>query len=130
MIDVWVRLTVRDLLPADLASCGWSGAELHLAGVARQLERSRLGEVDYLAVCTATDVPVAKGGVDHRARTPDGRHLRPRPVRPGRLALSRRFPPSRVPARRNRWVTPTGKVRVYVGRSVAYTGLAGGITVF
>ncbi|MGW4231710.1 GNAT family N-acetyltransferase [Streptomyces sp. NPDC004980] len=68
MIDVRVRLTVRDPLPADLASCGWSGSELHLAGVARQLERARLGEVDYLAVCTATDVPVAKGGVDYRVK--------------------------------------------------------------
>ncbi len=67
MISMALELSVRDLRPADLASCGWSGSERHLAGVARQLERARLGEVDYLAVCTATDVPVAKGGVDYQA---------------------------------------------------------------
>ncbi|MFD7909371.1 GNAT family N-acetyltransferase [Streptomyces sp. NPDC059752] len=66
-INVVVKLSVRDLRPADLASCGWAGSETHLAGVARQLERARLGEVDYLALCTGTDVPVAKGGVDYRA---------------------------------------------------------------
>ncbi|MFF8592993.1 GNAT family N-acetyltransferase [Streptomyces sp. NPDC015220] len=68
MIDVVLRLSARDLVHADLVSCGWAGSELHLAGVARQLDRARLGEVDYLAVCPATDVPVAKGGVDYRVK--------------------------------------------------------------
>ncbi|MFF5897935.1 GNAT family N-acetyltransferase [Streptomyces argenteolus] len=65
MADVVVKLSVRDLRPADLAHCGWSGSEQHVAGVAKQLERARLGEVDYLAVCPATDIPVAKVGVDY-----------------------------------------------------------------
>ncbi|GAA4674031.1 hypothetical protein GCM10023347_30200 [Streptomyces chumphonensis] len=56
------RLTVRDLRPADLRECGRAGSELHLANVARQLERARLGEVDYLAVCVADGPPVALGG--------------------------------------------------------------------
>ncbi|MEU2246662.1 N-acetyltransferase [Streptomyces sp. NPDC019224] len=68
MTDVVVKLSARDFVHADLASCGWAGSELHLAGVARQLERARLGEVDYLAVCSATDIPVAKGGVDYRVK--------------------------------------------------------------
>ncbi|MCW5254738.1 MULTISPECIES: GNAT family N-acetyltransferase [unclassified Streptomyces] len=68
MISVVLRLSVRDLVHADLASCGWAGSDHHLAGVARQLERVRAGEVDYLAVCPATDIPVAKGGVDYRVR--------------------------------------------------------------
>ncbi|MFB7255631.1 GNAT family N-acetyltransferase [Streptomyces nojiriensis] len=66
MTGVVLELSVRDFRHADLASCGWSGSEQHLAGVARQLERARTGEVDYLAVCTPTDIPVAKGGVDYQ----------------------------------------------------------------
>ncbi|MBD0838636.1 GNAT family N-acetyltransferase [Streptomyces sp. TRM68416] len=68
MTNVVLNLSARDFVHADLVSCGWAGSELHLAGVATQLERARLGEVDYLAVCPATDIPVAKGGVDYRAK--------------------------------------------------------------
>ncbi|MCV2458067.1 GNAT family N-acetyltransferase [Streptomyces sp. ICN988] len=68
MINVVLRLSARDLVHADLASCGWAGSEHHLAGVAEQLERVRSGEVDYLAVCPATDIPVAKGGVDYQVK--------------------------------------------------------------
>lgn len=35
--------------------------------VDRELERAAAGEVDYLALCTAVDLPVAIGGVDYRA---------------------------------------------------------------
>ncbi|MGA5648862.1 GNAT family N-acetyltransferase [Streptomyces seoulensis] len=65
VIDVVLSLTVRELTHADLASCGWAGTPLHLAGVERQLERVRSGAVDYLAVCARNDIPVAKGGVDY-----------------------------------------------------------------
>ncbi|MEU5084433.1 MULTISPECIES: GNAT family N-acetyltransferase [Streptomyces] len=68
MTNVVLRLSARDLVHADLASCGWAGTDHHLAGVAEQLERARAGEVDYLAVCPATDIPVAKGGVDYRVK--------------------------------------------------------------
>ncbi|MFI2642052.1 GNAT family N-acetyltransferase [Streptomyces sp. NPDC018610] len=68
MIDVVLKLSARHFVHADLVSCTWAGSELHLAGVAAQLERARLGEVDYLAVCPATDIPVAKGGVDYRVK--------------------------------------------------------------
>ncbi|TJZ51031.1 GNAT family N-acetyltransferase [Streptomyces piniterrae] len=66
--SVTLPLTVRDLLPADLPSCGWAGTPLHLANVARQLDRARRGEVDYLAVCTPSGAPVAKCGIDYRVR--------------------------------------------------------------
>ncbi|MFJ3224521.1 GNAT family N-acetyltransferase [Streptomyces sp. NPDC086783] len=68
MSSVVLRLSVRDLVEADLASCGWAGSEHHLARVAEQLERARLGEVDYLAVCPKADLPVAKGGIDYQVK--------------------------------------------------------------
>ncbi|MFD5315573.1 GNAT family N-acetyltransferase [Streptomyces sp. NPDC127098] len=68
MDSVVVALTVRDLAPADLPWCGWSGSELHLGHVAGELRRAELGEVDYLAVCPPSGLPMAIGGVDHRAR--------------------------------------------------------------
>ncbi|MFD8668197.1 GNAT family N-acetyltransferase [Streptomyces microflavus] len=68
MKNVVLELSARDLVHADLASCGWAGSDHHLAGVAGQLERARAGEVDYLAICPATDIPVAKGGIDYRIK--------------------------------------------------------------
>lgn len=68
MIDVVLSLSVRELTYEDLASCGWAGTPLHLASVARQLERARCGEVDYLAVCARGDIPIAKGGVDYQVQ--------------------------------------------------------------
>ncbi|MCX5141299.1 MULTISPECIES: N-acetyltransferase [unclassified Streptomyces] len=64
--EIVVPVLVRDLVPADLPSCAWSGTPLHLAHVAHELERAAAGEVDYLAVCTPADLPVAIGGVDYR----------------------------------------------------------------
>lgn len=65
MPEVVVALSVRDLTDEDLPSCAWSGGPLHLAEVARALGRARRGEVDYLAVCPPSGVPVAIGGVDY-----------------------------------------------------------------
>ncbi|MFF3916808.1 GNAT family N-acetyltransferase [Streptomyces sp. NPDC001852] len=56
---------VRDLLPRDLPACTWSGSATHLRQVERALARAAAGEVDYLAVCTPVDLPVAIGGVDY-----------------------------------------------------------------
>lgn len=72
MTDLVLRLSVRDLTPADLASCGWSGSDLHLADVAKQLDRARRGEVDYLAMCPPTDLPVGKCGIDYRSKPGTG----------------------------------------------------------
>ena len=69
MDEVVVPLTVRDLTAEDLPSCAWSGSATHLASVAKALERVRLGEVDYLAVCPPSGLPVAIGGIDY-AKTP------------------------------------------------------------
>lgn len=65
MTDVVISLVVRDLTPDDLPSCAWSGPAFHLAGVGRMLERARHGEVDYLAVCPPSGLPVAIGGIDY-----------------------------------------------------------------
>ena len=69
MDEVVVPLTVRDLTAEDLPACAWSGPATHLASVAEALERARLGEVDYLAVCPPSGLPVAIGGIDY-AKTP------------------------------------------------------------
>ena len=69
MPEVAVPLTVRDLTAEDLPACAWSGPATHLASIAEALERARLGEVDYLAVCPPSGLPVAIGGIDY-AKTP------------------------------------------------------------
>jgi ribosomal protein S18 acetylase RimI-like enzyme len=63
--EVVIALTIRDLTIEDLPSCAWSGAAIHLASIARALERARRGEVDYLAVCPPSGLPVALGGIDY-----------------------------------------------------------------
>jgi ribosomal protein S18 acetylase RimI-like enzyme len=65
--EVVVPVVVRDLTPADLPACAWSGSVSHLVHVAHELERAAAGEVDYLAVCTPAGLPVAIGGVDYQA---------------------------------------------------------------
>ncbi|MFF1735947.1 GNAT family N-acetyltransferase [Streptomyces sp. NPDC058247] len=61
---VILPVSVRDLLPRDLPTCTWSGSSTHLRSVERELARAAVGEVDYLAVCTPMDLPVAIGGID------------------------------------------------------------------
>ncbi len=68
MVSIAMTLSARDLAPADLASCGWAGSPLHLEAVAKELHRAGLGEVDYLAICPPSDLPVAMGGVDYQVR--------------------------------------------------------------
>ena len=65
MAEVVLPLTIRDLTRADLPSCAWSGSATHLASVARALKRADRGEVDYLAVCPPSNLPVAIGGIDY-----------------------------------------------------------------
>jgi len=62
---VVIPLTIRDLTIEDLPSCAWSGSAIHLASIAKALERARHGEVDYLAVCPPSGLTVALGGVDY-----------------------------------------------------------------
>lgn len=63
---VTLPVHVRDLLPGDLPACAWSGSATHVRHVGHELARAAVGEVDYLAVCTPADLPVAIGGVDYR----------------------------------------------------------------
>ncbi len=65
MAEVVLPLMIRDLTREDLPSCAWSGSATHLASVARALERADRGEVDYLAVCPPSNLPVAIGGIDY-----------------------------------------------------------------
>ncbi|MEV0794695.1 GNAT family N-acetyltransferase [Kribbella sp. NPDC050459] len=65
MAEVVVPLTVRDLTEADLPDCGWYGSATGLASVAEAIRRAGRGEVDYLAVCPPSGLPVAVGGVDY-----------------------------------------------------------------
>jgi ribosomal protein S18 acetylase RimI-like enzyme len=67
MPEIVLPLTVRDLTDEDLARHGneWGWSATHIAGTAEALERARRGEVDFLAVCPPSDVPVATGGADY-----------------------------------------------------------------
>ena len=67
MAEVLVRLTIRDLTREDLPSCAWFGSARDLAQLGKTLGAG--GEVDYLAVCPPSGLPVALGGV-HYALTP------------------------------------------------------------
>jgi len=65
MPDVLLPLTVRDLTAEDLhpGFSGWSAT--HLQGTFTALDRAKRGEVDFLAVCPPSGIPVATGGVDY-----------------------------------------------------------------
>jgi ribosomal protein S18 acetylase RimI-like enzyme len=62
---VVIPIVVRDLTLEDLPSCAWSGSALHLKSVARAVERARRGEMDYLAACPPSGLPVGLGAVDY-----------------------------------------------------------------
>ncbi|MEQ7125584.1 GNAT family N-acetyltransferase [Actinopolymorpha sp. B11F2] len=65
MPEVVLPLTVRDLTAEDLYP-GFSGwTETYLEGTFKALDRAKRGEVDFLAVCPPSDIPVATGGVDY-----------------------------------------------------------------
>lgn len=64
MTEVVLPVTIRDLTRQDLPSCAWGVSAWDLARLGRALERAERGEVDYLAVCPPSGLPVALGGVD------------------------------------------------------------------
>jgi len=65
MERIVLPLTVRDITHADLPGCAWAGSARYLAELAGTLERAARGEVDYLAVCPPSGLPVALGGIDY-----------------------------------------------------------------
>jgi ribosomal protein S18 acetylase RimI-like enzyme len=69
MPEIMIHLAVRDLEPGDLLSCTWAGRATHLAAIARALERVQLGEVEYLAACPPSGLPMGLGAIDY-AKTP------------------------------------------------------------
>lgn len=70
--QIAVPVVVRDLTADDLAGLGWSGSPVHLASVREQLARVPLGEVEYLAACLPSGVPVGKLQVDYAERAGAG----------------------------------------------------------
>jgi GNAT superfamily N-acetyltransferase len=60
--QVVVPLTVRDLTLEDLPGLGEPPSKV--VSMEKELARARLGEVDYLAVCTPSGQPVGFGAVD------------------------------------------------------------------
>lgn len=65
MPEVVLPLTVRDLTAEDLYPGVWGWSDTHLAGTYHAIERAVRGEVDFLAVCPPSGVPVATGIVDY-----------------------------------------------------------------
>lgn len=65
MPEIVLPLTVRDLSPADLHPGIWGWSNTHLAGTLQTIERAQRGEVDFLAICPASGIPVATGGIDY-----------------------------------------------------------------
>lgn len=63
--EIVVSLTVRDLTFDDLPSCAWTGSATHRAGMAAALDRVGLGQVDYLAVCPPSGLPVGLTAIDY-----------------------------------------------------------------
>jgi ribosomal protein S18 acetylase RimI-like enzyme len=65
MPDVVLPLTIRDLTAEDVhpGFSGWS--DTHRQGTLQAIERAKLGEADFLAVCPPSGIPVATGGVDY-----------------------------------------------------------------
>jgi ribosomal protein S18 acetylase RimI-like enzyme len=70
--QIAVRVIVRDLNIGDIASLGWSGSPAHLASVREQLGRVPSGEVEYLAACLPSGVPVGKAEIDYARRAGAG----------------------------------------------------------
>lgn len=70
--QIAVPVTVRDLNAGDVASLGWSGSPAHLASVREQLARVPSGEVEYLAACLPSGLPVGKAEIDYAHRASAG----------------------------------------------------------
>lgn len=64
MTEVVLPLTVRDLTADELYPGIWGWSDTHIAGTIEAIKRARRGEVDFLAVCPPSNIPVATGGVD------------------------------------------------------------------
>jgi ribosomal protein S18 acetylase RimI-like enzyme len=63
-----VPVTIRDLSAGDVASLSWSGSPAHLVSVREQLGRVASGEVEYLAACLPSGLPVGKAEIDYARR--------------------------------------------------------------
>jgi len=64
MPEIVLPLTVRDLTVDELHPGIWGWSDTHLAGTIESVKRAQSGEVDFLAVCPPSGIPIATGGVD------------------------------------------------------------------
>ena len=60
--EIAVPLTFRGLTTEDLPACAWWGSPLFLTGVAEVMTGDR--DVEYLAACPPSGLPIAAGGID------------------------------------------------------------------
>ena len=67
-----LRLTVRDLEPADLADLDWSGGPEHLRAVAAALQASYAGEVGLVVATLDNGRLAGMGAVDFRREPGSG----------------------------------------------------------
>jgi len=65
MSHVVVPLTFRDLTPEDLPWCAWAGSPLHRETMAAALRRVIRGEIEYLAACPPSGLPVGLCAIDY-----------------------------------------------------------------
>ena len=61
-----LRLTVRDLEPADLAELAWSGGSEHIRAIASTLQAAYADEMAVLVIALPNGRLVATGAVDFR----------------------------------------------------------------
>jgi ribosomal protein S18 acetylase RimI-like enzyme len=64
LAEVVPPLMIRDLTREDLPACAWAGPATHLAAIAAALDRAERGEVEYLAACPRSGLPVGLGVID------------------------------------------------------------------
>ncbi|WP_281690566.1 GNAT family N-acetyltransferase [Pseudonocardia thermophila] len=64
MPEIPIPFTIRPLTTDDLPSCTWSGTPTHLRYVRAELARADRGEIDYLALCPPSDLPVGLAYID------------------------------------------------------------------
>ena len=69
-----LRLSFRDLEPADLSDLDWSGGSEHIRAVASALEASYAGDVALLVGCLPNNRLIVMGGIDFRP-SPDAGNI-------------------------------------------------------
>lgn len=59
------NLSVRDMTPDDLDECLWAGSAEGMSDIQSAIERTKTGEVDYLAILNKAGTIVGSCGIDY-----------------------------------------------------------------